>query len=64
MSVAGVTRRDRALVLVAMIALVALAWAHTIYLGFSSPTTSLSSSMAMPKMMAWSAADFVFMFVM
>jgi predicted metal-binding membrane protein len=64
MTVAGVTRRDRALVLVALVTLVVLAWAYTFGFGPGSSTTSLSGGMAMPMMMAWSAADFVFMFVM
>lgn len=64
MTTAGaVARRDRALVLGALVALAALAWAYTIHLGISSPAMP-ASGMAMPMIMAWSAMDFVFMFVM
>ncbi len=62
MSYSGVLKRDRRLVLGAMVALAALAWGYTVYLGLQQ--TSMADAMAMPAMMAWSAADFVFMLVM
>jgi predicted metal-binding membrane protein len=64
MTVIGVTHRDRALVFVALLALAALAWSYTIYLGLLSPTVSTGAGMANPTMMAWSATDSIFMFVM
>jgi predicted metal-binding membrane protein len=55
-------KRDRRLVLGAMVALAALAWAYTVHLGVQ--LTSMAGAMARPAMMQWSAADFVFMLVM
>jgi predicted metal-binding membrane protein len=63
-TIAGVTQRDRTLVLVALVTLAALAWAYTIYLGLRSSAMSPSEGIATPTIMAWSATDFVFMFVM
>ncbi len=64
MSVNGIVNRDRILVLGALLVLAALSWAYTIYLGLSMPGMSSGKSMSMPMMMAWSAPDFVFMFIM
>jgi predicted metal-binding membrane protein len=64
MTAAGVARRDRALVLGALVTLAALAWAYTIYLGLRSSSAQMGGGMATPMMMAWTAADFAFMFVM
>ncbi len=64
MTAGRVLRRDRALVFGALVLLAALAWAYTIYLGLRSSSMSMGSGMAMPVMMAWSATDMVFMFVM
>ncbi len=62
MSYRGMLTRDRWLVLGAMVALAALAWAYTIYLGIQH--ASMSASMSMPAMLQWSMADAFFMFVM
>ncbi len=62
MSYSAVMKRDRRLILGAMVVLAALAWGYTVYLGLQQ--ISLAEAMAMPAMMAWSAADFVFMLVM
>ncbi len=64
MTAGGVAQRDRALVLGALVALAALAWAYTIYHGLRSSSMSMGGGMATPMMMAWSATDSVFMFVM
>ncbi|MHC4996706.1 MAG: DUF2182 domain-containing protein [Planctomycetota bacterium] len=63
MTAVGVARRDRALVLGALVALAALAWVYTIHLGLGAAYMPMGG-MAMPMMMAWSAVDFAFMFVM
>ena len=54
--------RDRRLVLAALVALAALAWAYTVRLGVEHG--SMADAMSRPSMIRWSAADFVFMFVM
>ena len=46
MSYRGVLKRERRLVLVAMVSLAALAWAYTIYVGVRHP--SMNGMMAMP----------------
>jgi predicted metal-binding membrane protein len=62
MSYNGTLKRDRALVLGAMVALAALSWAYTVHLGVQQ--ASMASAMAMPAMIQWSAAELVFMLVM
>lgn len=64
MTALGVARRDRALVLGALAMLAGLAWAYTLYLGFRLPSMQAGSRVAMPITIAWTAADFIFMFVM
>jgi predicted metal-binding membrane protein len=63
MTALGVARRDRMLVLGALIVLAALAWVYTIYLAHGSSPTAVDV-MALPMAMVWSATDFVFMFAM
>ena len=62
MTQAGTLKRDRALVLGAMVVLAALSWAYTVHLGLQQ--ASMSAAMAMPSMRAWSSADFLYMLVM
>ena len=62
MSFERTPKRDRGLVLAAMVVLAALAWAYTVHLGIQHG--SMTDAMAMPAMMQWSAADFGFMLVM
>lgn len=64
MSVSGVAHRDRMLVLWSVLALAALSWAYTIYLGVSAASMPMGGGMSMPAMMMWSWTDFLFMFVM
>ncbi|MGI9374162.1 MAG: DUF2182 domain-containing protein [Hyphomicrobiales bacterium] len=64
MSGSDVANRDRILVVVALIVLASLAWAYTVYLGLKMPAMAPGNSMSMPMMKAWSAPDFIFMFVM
>jgi predicted metal-binding membrane protein len=45
-----------------MVSLAVLAWAYTVYLGVQRP--SMAGTMAMPKIMQWSTADVIFMFIM
>ena len=61
---AHVIRRDRLLVVVALVTLACISWAYTIHLALSRPSTSMGNAMAMPMMTAWSATDFLFMFIM
>ncbi len=60
----AVAKRDRVLVVGALVILALLAWAYTIHLGLGMSSGSMSGGMAMPMAMAWSATDFAFMFVM
>lgn len=55
-------KRDRAVVLAAIVILVALAWAYTIHVGLRA--APISRAMATPSMMPWTAADFGYMLVM
>ncbi len=58
----GTLKRDRKLVLGAMVALAALSWAYTAHLGVQH--APMAGAVATPAMMQWSATDFVFMLVM
>ena len=62
MSYQEVLKRERRLVLWAMISLAALAWAYTVYLGVQHQ--SMVGTMAMPMIMQWSSTDAIFMFFM
>jgi predicted metal-binding membrane protein len=55
-------RRDRAVVLSAIITLTALAWIYTAYLAGNA--NQMSASMAMPNLERWGVADFTFMLIM
>ena len=57
-------RRDRAVVLVAILIIAAIAWAYTVYLARTGMGVGDSMGMAMADMRSWSAADFGLMFVM
>jgi predicted metal-binding membrane protein len=59
---ASAIKRDRAVVVAAIAVLIALAWAYTAHVAWNS--TAMAESMAMPNAMAWSSADFAFMFIM
>lgn len=62
MSYTAVAKRDRVLVLCALIVLAALAWAYTVHLGLQH--AKMASALAMPMAMHWTATDFVFMLLM
>ena len=62
MTYARVQHRDRLLVLLALAALIAMAWAYTLRIGLKQAT--MPDGMITSAGMAWSATDFVFMFVM
>lgn len=64
MAHAGTLQRDRTVVLVAMVVLIALSWAYTVHLGLGMQHASMAGAMAMPAMTRWSAADAAFMLVM
>jgi predicted metal-binding membrane protein len=55
-------RRDRAVVLMSIILLTALAWIYTAHLAGNA--AQMSDLMAMPNLRRWGAADFTFMFIM
>lgn len=57
-----VLKRDRVIVLSGLAALVVLSWAYVSYL--ARDMQSMGMEAAMPRMQAWSVADFVLMFVM
>lgn len=56
MTASTIPKRDRFWVFASIAVLTALAWTYTVYLGLQNTL--------MPKFMAWSAIDFLFMFVM
>jgi predicted metal-binding membrane protein len=62
MSYQGTLKRERRLVLWAMVSLAALAWAYTVYFGVQHQ--SMVGKMATPMMMQWSTTDVIFMFFM
>ncbi len=62
MSYRETLKRERRWMIGAMLALAALAWAYTVYLGVGR--TSMGDAIAMPGMAQWSLADLGFMFVM
>lgn len=62
MSYQAALKRERRLVLWAMVSLAALAWAYTLYLGVQHQ--SMVDTMATPMTMQWSIADVIFMFFM
>ena len=55
-------KRDRAVIVVAIVILIALAWAYTAHVGLRAPP--VSHAMATPSVMPWTAADFGYMLVM
>jgi len=66
-------RRDRRIVVAALVVLTALAWAYLILHSQSMPTTGISmpdmpgmvmSSAVTPMLRAWTASDFAFIFLM
>ena len=61
-------RRDRAIVIAAILVIAAIAWAYTVYLAETGmgmgDGMGMGMSMAMADMRSWSAADFGLMFVM
>ena len=60
-------RRDRAVVLVAILIIAAIAWAYTVYVaesGTGMGDMGTGMSMAVADMRSWSAVDFGLMFVM
>ena len=61
-------RRDRAVVIAAILIIAAIAWAYTVYLSETGmgmgDGMGMGMSMAMADMRSWSAADFGLMFVM
>ena len=61
-AIEAVLKRDRAVVVVGVAGVTALAWAYMVYLAQSSG--DMGSGMAMAQLQSWSAADFGFMFLM
>jgi len=57
-------KRDRAIVISGVVALVAIAWGYTIYIAQSNGDMGASMGMAMGNVRSWSATDFSLMFVM
>ena len=62
MAYSAVSKRDRLLVLGALVVLAGLAWGYTIHLGVQH--ASMVGALAMPMAMQWTFTDFVFMLVM
>ena len=59
-----VLRRDRAVVISAILIIAAIAWAYTVYLAETGMGDGMSMGMAMADMRSWSVTDFALMFVM
>ena len=68
-----VLRKDRIIIVAAIVIIAAIAWTYTVYLSQSGMNmgsmqmgsdTSMGAGMAMANMRSWSAADFGLMFVM
>ena len=57
-------KRDRAIVISGVVAVVAIAWGYTIYVAQSNADMGTSMGMAMGNVRPWSGADFSLMFVM
>ena len=57
-------RRDRAVVIAAILVIAAIAWAYTVYVAEAGMGMGDGMAMAMADMRSWSAADFGLMFVM
>ena len=57
-----ILKRDRAVVVVGVAGVTALAWGYVIYLAQS--TSGMSSGMTMAQLQSWTAADFGFMYLM
>lgn len=62
MAYSAVSKRDRLLVLGALVLLASLAWGYTIHLGVQH--ASMIGALAMPMGMQWTLTDFVFMLAM
>ncbi|MFZ1752271.1 MAG: DUF2182 domain-containing protein [Caldilineaceae bacterium] len=59
-----VLKRDRSVVVVGLVALIALSWAYMIYLAWGMGEIEMGMEMAMPGMQVWGITDFIFMFLM
>ena len=55
-------KRDRFIIVAAMVLLAALAWAYTWHIAVHHE--AMAGAMSMPHMSAWSGIDFVYMFLM
>ena len=60
-AIEAVLKRDRAVVVVGVAGVTALAWAYMVYLAQSSG--DMGSGMAMAQLQSWSAADFGFILI-
>ena len=61
-----ILRRDRVVVIVGILGIVALAWAYTAYVAWAmeNTITSMGKGLFMPQTSPWSVIEFVLMFVM
>ena len=57
-------KRDRAIVISGVVALVAIAWGYTVYIAQSNADMGASMGMAMGNVRSWSGTDFSFMYLM
>jgi predicted metal-binding membrane protein len=57
-------RRDRAVVMVGLAAIIALSWAYILYLAWDMRDMDMGMEMAMPSVQAWASVDFILTFVM
>ena len=60
----AILKRDRAVVMVGLSGVIALAWAYMFYLEWRMTNIDMGMEMAMPNMQIWGIADFFFMFIM
>ena len=57
-------KRDRAIVISGVVALVAIAWGYTIYIAQGNADMGASMGMAMGNVRSWNGADFSLMYLM
>jgi predicted metal-binding membrane protein len=57
-------RRDRTVVMVGLVAIIAVSWAYLLYLAWDMRDMDMGMEMAMPSVQAWATADFILTFVM
>ena len=63
-SIEAVLKRDRAVVIAGVVAVVAIAWGYIVYLAQSNADVGMSMGVAAGNVRSWNGVDFALMFVM